>query len=560
MSTTRRSIGRTRMALVFGNDDNGKAILSMVTVRIKRRKKGPRLIFSGPVEFSEAAAAHITNIVLPIVDEILDKLQVTCKVFEISAVNVGAASCRNLGVTISGSSADAPVLLAMLSAGLRMPLRNDFLATGHIASRHGDISAVKAIPAKVKAAIADTSVKRFIYGDFQSDSSFDVLSPMEKDAGLTAILQAGDALTTRAVRGVDELISEAFAEEDIVLSSLDKGFFHIHRTLSEGADPIERAVDWLTDRNDLRFWQLVQQNFSTGQSEHGMHMLETYARSFERIRLYPPNFGKSLLQFICALPPAIRRLKLPCPLLPFIRCIQLAGFAKDNDVADVPLLFDAVRARVPGGGGESQRIQTSPPPSTDSECSLFDTVTAEICELALAKKFGVPIDSARASFVLASSTVRSYDEFIEIIESFFVHLQGYLSADLPAVTDVQHISGKAMALLEGTFRDHGGPRGAFARARDGTDGGIRSVLDAMTEQYKKQLQIEEVNVVLEKALADMDWPERVSFTRGAMKRLGPFLSAEIRNEPPERFAKDAGEIAKTYIRSISSIQRFLSTM
>jgi hypothetical protein len=266
-----------------------------------------------------------------------------------------------------------------------------------------------------------------------------------------------------------------------------------------------------------------------------------------------------LLQQVCALPPAIRRLKLKCPLLSFARCINLARFAEGNDITDVPLLFDAVRVRVPGNGG-SPSVQTKPEASTESECSLFDTVTAQISELALAHKFGVPIDSARASFVLASSTVQSYNEFIQIVESFFVHLQGYLSADVPAVGNLQYVSGKAMALLNRTFRDHGGPKGAFARARDGTDGGIRSVLDAMTEHYRKQLQIEEVNVVLEKALADMDWPDRVSFTRGAMKRLGPFLSAEIRNQPPERFARDAEEIARAYVRSISSIQQFLSTM
>jgi len=432
MSTTRQPIGRAKMALVFGGDDNRKAVLSTVTIRVKPRKKGSRLIFSGPVQFAEAGAAHIANIVLPIVDDILDALGVSRKVFEVSVVNVGAASCRNLGVAISGSSADAPVLLAMLSAGLRMPLKDDFVATGHIASRHGDISAVKAIPAKVKAAAADTSVKRFIYGDFQSDSSFDVLSPKEKDAGLTAILQAGDGLTTRAVRGVDELIGEAFAEDDIVLSSLEKGFFHINRAPGRGADPIERAIDLLTDSNDLKFWRLVRRNFSTGQSEHGMDMLETYTRSFERMCQYPSGVGKSLLQLVCALPPAIRRLKLPCPLLPFTRCIRLAVFAKDNDVADIPLLFDAVRARVPGG--ESQRIQMSPPRSAEFECSLFDTITAEISEQALADKFGIPIDSARASFVLASSTVKSYDELIEIVESFFVHVQGYLSADIPAVS------------------------------------------------------------------------------------------------------------------------------
>ncbi|MHC4165379.1 MAG: hypothetical protein ACYSWQ_00275 [Planctomycetota bacterium] len=559
MGAKRRQIGRARIALVFGVDGHGKAIVSVVTARTKRHKKGLRLTFVGQVKFAEASVAHIHSVVLPIVDEISDQLGVSRKVFEVSAVNVGAASCRDLSVAVSGTSADAPVLLAMLSAGLRMPMRDDFVATGHIASRHGDISAVKSIPAKVKAAAADSSIKRFIYGDLRGDSSFDVLSPKEKDAALTAILQAGNGLTTRAVRGVDELIYEAFSGEDIVLSSLERGFFHINRAPGNGRDPIERAVDLLTDCNDRRFWRLVQENFSTGQSDQAMHMLETYARSFECVRRYPSSLGASLLQLVCTLPPAIRRLKLPCPLLPFSRCIRLAGFVKDNDVADVPLLFDAVRVRVPGSD-EAQRIQRSPLPSTQSECSLFDTVTAEISEQALAKKFGIPIDSARASFVLASSTVESYDEFIEIVESFFVHLQGYLNADIPAVSNLQLIGGKVLALLEATFRSYGGPEGAFAQARDGTDGGLRSVLDAMTEQYKKQLQTEEVNVVLEKALADMDWSDRVDFTKGAMKRLGPFLPHEIRQEPPDRFARSADEIARAYVRSVSSIQKFLSTL
>jgi len=82
----------------------------------------------------------------------------------------------------------------------------------------------------------------------------------------------------------------------------------------------------------------------------------------------------------------------------------------------------------------------------------------------------------------------------------------------------------------------------------------------MTEHCKKQIQIEQVNVVLEKALADMDWSDRINFTKGAMKRLGPFLPPEIRSEPPERFAKHVDEIARAYVRSIHNMQQLLSTM
>jgi predicted ATP-dependent protease len=40
----------------------------------------------------------------------------------------------NTGVQVSGFSADVPMFLAMLSARLQMPVRQDVVSTGHIAS------------------------------------------------------------------------------------------------------------------------------------------------------------------------------------------------------------------------------------------------------------------------------------------------------------------------------------------------------------------------------------------------------------------------------------------
>ena len=128
------------------------------------------------------------------------------------------------------------------------------------------------------------------------------------------------------------------------------------------------------------------------------------------------------------------------------------------------------------------------------------------------------------------------------------------------VGKVESIADKAMKLLNETFRDCGGARAAFAQARDGAGGGLRGVLDAMTQRHKDNLQAQHVEMVLDKAVKSMDWPDRIRFTEGALKRLGPFLPAEIRSEPPERFADHGPEIARAYLKSVSHMQRLLSAM
>jgi len=546
------------MALVSGSGDGRKGMVSTVVAH-KSREEGVQLAFKGVAEFSDSTREHITEVILPIVARILDGLSVKLGPLEISVVNLGAASCHDLGISVSGFSADVPILLAILSAALDIPLRDDFLATGHIASPHGDIAAVQGIPAKLDAVLTDKSIRRFIHGDLEKDRSVAALSPNEKDAALAAIIRARTAVKTRAVNRINDLIVEAFSEEEILLAALKKDFFHIQPQASGSTDPIGCAVQLLTDQAEQRFWKTLQQNFFLGEVERARQLLEAYAESFLQKGHYPEGFGARLLQTVCAIPPAVRHMKLEFPLLGFDRCIRIAQFAEGNAIGDVPILFDAVRGKTPGGI-ENIVSERPPSPSPESECALFDTVVAQISELELATRFGIPIDSARASFVLGSSKTRSYQDFIETIESFYVHLQGYISGTNPAGMDVEHVKDGAWTLLEQTFQRHGGSDAAFARSRDGTEGGIRSVLDVMTERYKVEQQAQYIEATLKRSLSRMDRDEQLCFMRGALHRLGPLLPAEIREQPPEQFANHADEIAKAYVRSISGIERLLRTM
>ena len=117
--------------------------------------------------------------------------------------------------------------------------------------------------------------------------------------------------------------------------------------------------------------------------------------------------------------------------------------------------------------------------------------------------------------------------------------------------------------MESTFRDKGGYKAALVQARDGTSGGIRSILDILTEQYKFQKQEAYINRVFKDAIADMDWQERVKCIRAVIKEVGRFLPEELKDQPPERFARDDETIEiiiRTYVRCSDKFNQSLSRM
>ena len=126
--------------------------------------------------------------------------------------------------------------------------------------------------------------------------------------------------------------------------------------------------------------------------------------------------------------------------------------------------------------------------------------------------------------------------------------------------DTARARSETIGLLTRAFQDQGGDQAAFARARDGVQGGMRSALDRLTEQYRAERQAGYIQRVLKDAVDALDWQERVRFMQGALKRLGPFLPVELRDQPAERFVKNHEIIAQAYVESIDKVGRLLRSM
>ena len=97
-------------------------------------------------------------------------------------------------------------------------------------------------------------------------------------------------------------------------------------------------------------------------------------------------------------------------------CIKLTQFASKSDHDDISELYDAVAGKHMRSSEKNQVV-----PNQQVASQVLKNILSEIDEQALAK-IGVPIDLARAGFVIDKVIVESQEDFHDIISSFYIHL------------------------------------------------------------------------------------------------------------------------------------------
>ena len=142
------------------------------------------------------------------------------------------------------------------------------------------------------------------------------------------------------------------------------------------------------------------------------------------------------------------------------------------------------------------------PPVSMPDNTLRDVISL-INENALAQKIGIPVDSARAAYSLETVLTNGHEVFNDIVTAFVLHLFRRVRG-VDAAEPAESMGAEAFALLERTFAKGGGVKAAMLEAQNGTKGGIRYVLDAMTEQFKKEEREKEVHRVLMEALDPLE--------------------------------------------------------
>lgn len=552
MNSTAMVEGRTRAALVL-QDDPLRAFVTPITARIRPARGRRRLQVCGPARLDLLLLQHVLDTILPLIDLIADLLHLFVRrpTFELSFANCAAASVLERGMCITDFSADVALFLATFAALLHLRLPQNVVATGHMRSREGELGPVAHLGLRVDAVRRTRGLRRFVYPTMPEDLSLEALGPHDTAGAGLALARASHQLSIRTAADVYELVRIVFDQPtEIVRASLKAGFFRRAGQVEDDGSAVSAIAQYLTSDLDAYFWQALETQLLAGDTRAARELVTLHARFQERSGVYSSGWGRRLLSLVSSLPGTMLAIKSPFPLLTPRSCAALAKYATADDHADLACLQQAVSGSFerPGqatqSGAEQHQVR-----------AVTQAILDEISVKTLATKIGQPIDTARLGFSPVSNTTTSTREFDETVTSLHLAMLRCLGTD-PGPANI-HYTAEALALLSRAFATEGGTPAARVEAATGTHGGLRFVLDKLTDQLTHELQIAHIRQVAETTINARPWHERrLIIDTLCAEVTGPGL-AELPESRREQLTQHAAEFLVDYVRIRDELHRRL---
>ncbi len=290
------------------------------------------------------------------------------------------------------------------------------------------------------------------------------------------------------------------------------------------------------------------------QVEPVRELIDEFCSYYIRSKRYPESTGAKLSSILASVPRHIKAEEKYYPLCNPELCIKASQFAGGNDFDDVAKLLNIVM-----GINQSWPMTAKPQLITEPDSgTAFDQVLSRLNQRSLAERIDIPVDTARACFFMEKSTAASYEQFLEIIKAFMIHLRCHVDKTNIDSLDTDTCTNDAIELLDRVYKTKKSLRIAFLQASEGINSGLRGVIDSMAEQYKYDRKTKYANRIFRESINIMNWQEKVDFMRAALARIGHLLPDELKNHPPERFAEDFETITSAIIESLDKINNIFA--
>ncbi len=182
--------------------------------------------------------------------------------------------------------------------------------------------------------------------------------------------------------------------------------------------------------------------------------------------------------------------------------------------------------------------------------ATINSLLSALDERTIAQRIGIPHDEARLQYHLASNTVRDFDQFSHILADYYnYHHRRCISNGGVLAPSVA--CSKAKGLLDSAYRrKRGDIVSAFNDAHDGTNGGMRVILDTIAEGLKAEVVEDYVRDAFDRHVAPNSWEQKVDMIRQFISLYGHVLSSAITAGQPERYAHDYGELIRSFVEGL----------
>ena len=192
--------------------------------------------------------------------------------------------------------------------------------------------------------------------------------------------------------------------------------------------------------------------------------------------------------------------------------------------------------------------------------SPIQNLLSAINEISIARNVANVHDEVRMRYSLGRNTIGSFNEFTDIISDYYIyHFTSCVA--MGGTLSRTEAAGRAKEILTQEYRRRGGDiNSAYNDAHDGTNGGLRVILDILADRLKAESVERYLRDQFDRFVAPNSWEQKVEIIRQFIAHCGAQLSHSIRTDQPERYAQNFEELIRSYVTALqqtSSIFRRL---
>ena len=181
--------------------------------------------------------------------------------------------------------------------------------------------------------------------------------------------------------------------------------------------------------------------------------------------------------------------------------------------------------------------------SIDSLCDALD-------EVIIARNVGNAHDEARAQYHPKRNIVSSFDEFSDLIAEYYSYHIGQCVVQGGRLAHFE-AAGRASEILESEYKRQGGSlMSAYKDANDGTNGGMRIILDVIAEHLKEESVERYIRHAFNQHVDPTSWPQKVEIISEFIDRNRHILGSSIDAAHPERYAQNYDELIKAFMDAL----------
>ena len=173
----------------------------------------------------------------------------------------------------------------------------------------------------------------------------------------------------------------------------------------------------------------------------------------------------------------------------------------------------------------------------------------------IAQAVGNEHDNARLQYRLEKNTVDSFDEFETLLGDYYSH---HFTKTVSRGGELNHFEsvGRAKEILTQRLRREGGNlTSAFEDARDGSNGGMRKLLDLIADHLKDESQERYIQSVFDRYITPNDFEEKVNIIQELIRYYGRGLPDSFQTDRPERYATNYIELIRAIVERNNAVSQ-----